>query len=91
VGNWGSSPGRFGQTEPWPRPPLEPARPDQCRLCTVNNVDALGEELAKAMWHALVPERSFEKAGEHRGSFLLIAHRAINWLDRARDNGGEHD
>lgn len=81
--------GRFGETEPWPRPPLEPVRPDRCRLCAVNDLDALGEELARAMWQALVPETPFEKAGEHRANFLLIAHRAINWLDRPKENEGE--
>jgi hypothetical protein len=72
--------GTFGQTEPWPQPPAETTGPDRCRLCTVNDIDALGAELAKAMWQSLVPETSFERSGEHRASFLLIAHRAINWL-----------
>jgi hypothetical protein len=79
-----SAHGRFGVTEPWPRPPVEPAHPDRCRLCTINDIDGLGEALARAMWDALVPATPFEKAGEHRASFLLIAHRAINWLRRAQ-------
>jgi hypothetical protein len=42
-----------------------------------------------AMWHALVPETRFGETGEQRASFLLIAHRAITWLDRADAPEGE--
>ena len=74
--------GVFGATEPWPKPPPEP-EPGRCRICGANDIDGLGEELARAMWVALIPGTPFEKSGEHRASFLLIAHRAINWLGRA--------
>jgi hypothetical protein len=74
--------GIFGDTEPWPEPPPEPER-GRCRICGANDIDVLGEELARAMWTALVPGTPFEKSGQHRASFLLIAHRAINWLGRA--------
>lgn len=77
------TPGRFGESEAWPRPPLAPRQPDRCRLCTVNDLDALAEAMAKEMWSALVPEKPFEQAGDQRTNFLLIAHRAINWLGRA--------
>jgi hypothetical protein len=75
--------GRFGVSEAWPRPPVAPPQLDRCRLCTVNDLDGLGEELAKAMWTALVSDRAFEDAEDDRSSFLLIAHRAINWLGRS--------
>ena len=81
--------GSFGETEPWPKPPPEP-EPGRCRICGANDIDGLGEELARAMWSALVPDILFENSGQHRASFLLIAHRAINWLGRAHQIQGEH-
>jgi hypothetical protein len=85
-GHWADARGKFGVSEAWPRPPLAPTEPGDCRLCTVNDLDGLGEELAKAMWATLVPEKPFEDAGDHRTSFLLIAHRAINWLGRSHSS-----
>jgi hypothetical protein len=79
--------GRFGETEPWSAPPADP-EPGRCRVCGVNDIDGLGEELARRMWDTLVPATPFEKAGEHRVSFLLIAHHAINWLGRTHVGEG---
>lgn len=81
--------GRFGETEPWPLAPLESTTPGRCLVCTTNDTDALGAALAREMWQALVPRTPFEKAGEHRSSFLLNAHRAINWFGRRASDGSD--